>query len=66
VARERGSWVVRRITGEYYVARRLLGTEVGAISRDTTAYSWLPMERRYAAATAWYRTDLPVNIAAGG
>lgn len=54
--RERGVWVVRQITETYYIPRRLLGTVVGGISPDTTAYSWLPEERRYAVATEWYRT----------
>lgn len=62
-ARERGLWVVRRITEEYYIPRHLLGTAVGEISRDTTAYAWLPEERRYAAATGWYRAHQPVFIA---
>ncbi|HEX8360949.1 MAG TPA: hypothetical protein VF613_12615 [Longimicrobium sp.] len=62
-ARERGAWVVRRITEEYYVPRRVLGTAVTEISRDTTAYAGLPEERRYARVTEWYRKNLPVFIA---
>ena len=60
--RERGSWVVRRITEEYYIGRRVLGTPMGEISRDTTAYAWLREERRYGAATEWYRSDKPVIL----
>lgn len=63
-ARERGSWVVRRITEAYPIFPRVLGTPVGELSRDTSAYSWLPEERRYGAATEWYRTHLPI-IASG-
>lgn len=62
-ARERGIWVVRRITEEYYVSRRVLGTAIGEISRDTTAHASLPEEQRYAAATEWYRTHKPVIFA---
>ncbi|HEX8673547.1 MAG TPA: hypothetical protein VF710_16745 [Longimicrobium sp.] len=61
-ARERGVWVVRRISEEYYIPRPVLGTAVGELSRDTTAYAWLPEERRYAAATEWYRTHQPVVV----
>jgi hypothetical protein len=62
-ARERGVWVVRQITEKYYIPRRLLGTAAGELSRDTTAYAWLPEERRYAAAMEWYRTHEPVIVA---
>ncbi|CAA9312190.1 MAG: hypothetical protein AVDCRST_MAG68-1429 [uncultured Gemmatimonadetes bacterium] len=61
--RERGSWVVLRITERYHVFPRVLGTEIGEISRDTTTYADLPEERRYGAATEWYRTHQPVIIA---
>ena len=61
-ARERGSWVVRRITEEYQIPRRVLGTPVGEFSRDTSAYSWLPEARRYGAATEWYRTHRPIIV----
>jgi hypothetical protein len=61
--RERGVWVVRRITEAYYIPRRVLGTAVGEMSRDTGAYSWLPEERRYAVATEWYRTHQPIAVA---
>lgn len=61
--RERGSWVVRRITDGYYIPRRVLGTAIGEISRDTAAFAYLPQEQRYAAATEWYRTHEPVLVA---
>lgn len=61
-ARERGHWVVREITGEYHIPRRVLGRPIGEISRDTTAYAWLPEERRYATATEWYRSHRPVIV----
>jgi hypothetical protein len=60
--RERGTWVVRRITEEYHIPRRLLGTAVGELSRDTTAWAWLPEERRYATLTDWYRTHQPLTF----
>lgn len=60
--RERGTWVVRQITEEYFRPRRVLGTAVGEISRDTTAYAWLPEERRYAGGMEWYRTHRPVLV----
>lgn len=62
-ARERGSWVVRRIVEDYAIPRRLLGTAIDEVSRDTAAYAWLPEERRYAAATDWYRNNEPIVVA---
>ena len=60
--RERGSWVVRRIAEQYHIPRRVLGTGIHEISRDTTAFAGLPAERRYAAAMEWYQSHDPVVL----
>ena len=53
--RENGAWVVSRIGEEYWYAPRVIGEPAERhVTRDTTAGSGLPMERRYGSRAAWF------------
>jgi hypothetical protein len=61
--RERGSWVVSRVGEQYYYFPRVLGVDAhDRASRDTTAGSGLPLERRLAAEQRWYRENAPITV----
>jgi len=61
--REHGAWVIGRIGEEYWYQPRLIGRERPDVTRDTTVGNGLPLERRLAADTRWFRDSEPINIA---
>lgn len=60
--RERGAWVVSRIGEPYHYSPRVIG-QPSDPTRDTIAGNWLPLERRLAAGTRWYRDNETIRVA---
>ena len=62
--RERGTWVLSRAGELYYYSSPVLGESASYLaSRDTTAGNGLPLERRLAAGTQWFRDSEPIFVA---
>lgn len=61
--RERGAWVVSRVGEPYHYSPRLIGRQPPGPTRDTTAGNGLPLERRLAAGTRWYRDNETIRVA---
>jgi hypothetical protein len=61
--RERGAWVVSRVGEPYAYFPRVLGRPMPDPTRDTTAGRGLPLERRLASDTRWFRDNEAITIA---
>jgi hypothetical protein len=63
--RERGAWVVSRVGELYYYhySPRVIGRQPPDPTRDTTAGNGLPLERRLAVDTRWFRNGEPISVA---
>jgi hypothetical protein len=61
--RERGAWVVSRVGEPYHYVPRVIGRVPPDPTRDTTAGNGLPLERRLAAGTRWFRDNEPIIVA---
>lgn len=61
--RERGRWVVSRIGERYYYEPRLAGVDAAYLATsDTTAGNGLPLERRLAGTTDWFRESHAIVV----